>query len=197
MGTVRAPVPRCLRSSRFASGYYPNLIALYNEIGAAFRASDFSYSFSQLRADHTVSTTLLYNGASGKAGVSMPSALSPNLERKSQSGLSAMLSAWLVHCLAWAVFVLSTLELLWNQGRLCILSSPWLRPEPLSVLTFEEWASRATPRGTLGRFLGLDQSWTAFVQDVLVPLFSAICTAGTEDVLRHPAVEFLGTQSEP
>ncbi|KZV95595.1 FAD/NAD(P)-binding domain-containing protein [Exidia glandulosa HHB12029] len=173
----------------FQGGYYPNLIALYKEIGVAFRASDFTYSFSQLRPDRTFSTTLLYNGASGRAGLSMPSALRPH--GKTRPGLFGSMDACLLWCLAWGFFVLSTLELLWCQVRLCVLSAPWFRPDALSTLTFEEWASRTTPRGFVSRCIGLDQSWTTFVHDILVPLFSAICTAGSEDVLRHPVPEFL------
>ena len=40
--------------------------------------------------------------------------------------------------------------------------------------------------------VGLDKRWRAFMQDVCMPLFSAVCTAPRDDVETHPAEEFLG-----
>lgn len=40
--------------------------------------------------------------------------------------------------------------------------------------------------------MGLDLAWRDFTYTVLLPLFSAVCTAPEEDVLQHPVEEFLG-----
>lgn len=40
--------------------------------------------------------------------------------------------------------------------------------------------------------VGLDRRWRTFMQDVCIPLFSAVCTAPRNDVETHPAEEFLG-----
>ena len=66
------------------SGYYPQVIALYKHLGVQFRQQDYTYSFSTLfqpsGADSTsrqqqreIITTLIYNGASGRQGVGIPS----------------------------------------------------------------------------------------------------------------------------
>lgn len=45
------------------------------------------------------------------------------------------------------------------------------------------------------RFLELDVRWQLFVEDVLVPLFSAVCTTARETVWEHPVEEFLGARN--
>jgi hypothetical protein len=40
--------------------------------------------------------------------------------------------------------------------------------------------------------VGFDKRWRTFMQDVCIPLFSAVCTAPRNDVENHPAEEFLG-----
>ncbi|EJD55215.1 FAD/NAD(P)-binding domain-containing protein [Auricularia subglabra TFB-10046 SS5] len=171
----------------FQGGYYPNLIALYKQLGVAFRPSDFTYSFLELGPTGAFVTRLLYNGSSGLGGVSMPHRAAP---LKAQ-GLEKRAREALLTCIAWGMFVLSSLALLLCQVRLCVLSAPWFRPPPQSTQTFRDWAARSTPAGYLSRTLGLDRSWQSFIDTILVPLFSAVCTAGTEDILNHPAVEFL------
>lgn len=171
----------------FQGGYYRNLIALYKQLGVAFRPSDFTYSFLELGPTGAFATRLLYNGSSGLGGVSMPHRASP----QKAHGLEDRAREALLACVAWGMFVLSSLALLLCQVRLCVLSAPWFRPPPQSTQTFGDWAARSAPTGYLSRTLGLDRSWKSFVDTILVPLFSAVCTAGTEDILNHPAVEFL------
>jgi hypothetical protein len=78
--------------------------------------------------------------------------------------------------------------------RLQFLASPWLRGKNNSrELSWAEWAKHMTPRDPLSRMTGLDARWQAFVQDVCVPLFSAVCTAPRKDIEEHPAEELLGT----
>ncbi|KAI0044365.1 hypothetical protein FA95DRAFT_1583773 [Auriscalpium vulgare] len=187
----------------FQGGYYPQLIALYKRLGVSFRRADFSYSFSYLTSlpasDASISPkapissalslkpTLIYDGASGRSGISIPTtltaayaALAPNsLER-----ISARLTVIVT-------FAVSMLLLGYNFLRLQLLAAPLLRGKAARELTWAEWAEQATPRGLLARLLGLDEQWRAFVADVCAPLFSAVCTAAREDVDAHPAEEFL------
>ena len=88
------------------------------------------------------------------------------------------------------IFALTTLVLLFNYLRIALLASPFLRPGP--SVTFREWTWHTTPKGILARWMRLDASWRDFTQDILLPMFSAVCTAPEEDVYAHPAAEFLG-----
>ncbi|KDQ19910.1 hypothetical protein BOTBODRAFT_101781 [Botryobasidium botryosum FD-172 SS1] len=126
---MRIDVP--MRS--FQDGYYTHLIRLYRHVGVNFRIADFSYSFSALKAPVNgakpkIETFMIYNGQSGRAGVSIPSARKPTA----------------------------------------------------SCTIF-----------TLARWTGADLSWHHFVGGIVIPLFSAVCTASAEDVYSHPAEEIL------
>jgi len=59
-------------------------------------------------------------------------------------------------------------------------------------MTFEEWAKWARPRSLLFRLLGLDAVWDNYVETVLVPMYSGVCSANREDILQHPVEDFLG-----
>ena len=202
------------------------MIALYKHLGVQYRQADFSYSFSMLSgADdektREITTSMIYNGASGREGVSMPSTVVPDA-RKNVSLLSTPLAftfALLTDLHAYGVFVLSTLVLLLFYLRLVVLSLPIHIPDQLHIpftlysislkwipiprrptnkfLTLLEWTEMTTPRGRIVRFLELDVRWQLFVEDVLVPLFSAVCTASRESVWEHPVEEFLGAQIRP
>ena len=76
--------------------------------------------------------------------------------------------------------------------RLQLLASPWLRGKNSKELSWEQWVEFMTPRGRISRMVGLDKRWRMFMQDVCIPLFSAVCTAPRNDVENHPAEEFLG-----
>ncbi|PPQ67386.1 hypothetical protein CVT25_005965 [Psilocybe cyanescens] len=103
----------------FQGGYYKNMIALYQSIGVKFRQADFSYSFSSLRfssklgrRDRKITTTMIYNGSSGRAGVSKPAALG-NADKQdewaSQATPQSTLSSWLGLDAAWTDYIHSTL----------------------------------------------------------------------------------------
>ncbi|KAH7104501.1 FAD/NAD(P)-binding domain-containing protein [Auriculariales sp. MPI-PUGE-AT-0066] len=176
----------------FQGGYYPRLIELYKEIGAAFRPSNFSYSFSTWKPDTdgtgVYHCNLIYNGVRAGSKLSMPSTFrSP---AKFGSGLD-VLDAWVLFMLSWALFIWSALSTALNQFRLVALSSPWLRIHPSSTMTLRDWAHAVRPTGLASRFLGLEASWLSFVYETLVPLFSAVCTCSAEDALNHPAYELL------
>ena len=187
------------------TGYYPQLIAFYTRLGVLFRCSNFSYSFSFLnalpshrteesekdlvhQAAFAIRPTIIYDGASGRAGISVPTVLKQvytTLPRGTFRRARARLAFLFT-------FALSMASLVFFFLRLQFLASPWLRGESARELSWAEWAERMTPRGPLARTTGLDARWRAFVQDVCVPLFSAVCTAPREDIEEHPAEEFLG-----
>ncbi|KAG6918686.1 hypothetical protein DXG01_012504 [Tephrocybe rancida] len=177
----------------FQGGYYPQLIALYTRLGVAFREADFSYSFSLLTSpsptqDRQINTTMIYNGSSGRTGLSMPSVLDePYQLTKGKSFLTrAFTRVWTI-----GLFVLLTLQLLVCYVRTAHYALPFRRPKTLEKMTFGEWAQRTVPTGLLARWTGFDFAWKDYTQTVLIPLFSAVCTAPEEDVLQHPVEEFL------
>jgi len=188
----------------FQGGYYPQLIALYTSLGVPFRRSDFSYSFSLV--DSIPSTggglaekdttgqprlalypTLIYGGASGRGGISVPTEL-----RKVYASLPhcSLRRAW-----AWLAFtftfVLSMASIATIFIRLQFLASPWFRGKNCKELSWAQWAELMTPRGLVARATGLDTRWRVFMQDMCNPLFSAVCTAPRDDVENHPAEELL------
>ncbi|KAH9075737.1 splicing factor, Prp19-binding domain-containing protein [Lactarius deliciosus] len=200
-GKWRVDVP--MRS--FRGGYYRQLIAFYTRLGVLFRRSNYSYSFSFLDAlpsyHHTeesekepvhqaavaIHPTLIYNGASGRAGISVPTVLRQvytTLPHRTFQRARAQLAFLFA-------FALSMASLVFFFLRLQFLASPWLRGKSARELSWAEWTESMTPRGPLARMAGLDARWRTFVQDVCVPLFSAVCTAPREDVEEHPAEEFL------
>jgi hypothetical protein len=91
-----------------------------------------------------------------------------------------------------AMFFLMTMQVLFSYLRLILLSAPFLRPRRLENLIFREWAANTVPSGVLARLGGLDTAWKDFTRQILVPLFSAVCTASEADVMEHPMEEFLG-----
>ncbi|KAH9060797.1 splicing factor, Prp19-binding domain-containing protein [Lactarius vividus] len=200
-GKWRVDVP--MRS--FRGGYYRQLIAFYTRLGVLFRRSNYSYSFSFLnalpshhhmeesekepvhQATFVIHPTFVYNGASGRAGISVPTVLKQvyaTLPRRTFQRARAQFAFF-------SAFAFSMACLVFFFLRLQFLASPWLRGKSARELSWAEWTGRMTPRGPLARMTGLDARWRAFVQDVCVPLFSAVCTAPREDVEEHPAEEFL------
>ena len=93
-----------------------------------------------------------------------------------------------------AMFILMTMQVLFNYLRLILLSVPFLRPRRLENLTFREWTANTVPSAVIARVSGLDTAWKDFTRQILVPLFSAVCTVSEMDVMEHPMEEFLGKQ---
>ncbi|KAL4243908.1 Zeta Carotene Desaturase and Related Oxidoreductase [Abortiporus biennis] len=199
-GEYRVDVP--MRS--FQGGYYPQLIQLYKTIGIQFRQQDYSYSFSNLSFPSTSSslpeltTTMIYNGASGKGGVGMPSSL-----RSSYSGgiLSSLIRT-ISQLRAYLHFFLSTILLLMFYLRLLFFSLPihvtttsslfaWIPRRPPKDMTLQEWTKRTSPSNPLAVLFGLDARWYEFVNRILIPLFSAVCTAGEDVIWDMPIEELL------
>ncbi|KAF8588464.1 hypothetical protein K439DRAFT_1645454 [Ramaria rubella] len=167
----------------FQGGYYKQLIALYHCLGVEFRRTDFSYSFSTVlrgvKATQSLWTYFIYNGSSGVKGVNLPA----------NDPFGHLAQDFALKCTSFLYFALATLVLLGNYIRLVVLSAPFFRPQP--SVTFEEWVSRTTPTGRLARWTRLDTSWSDFTHDIMLPLFSAVCTAPEGDVYSHPMAEFL------
>ena len=184
------------------AGYYPQLIALYKRLGVLFRRSNFSYSFSFVNVIPSHRTggskteqprqalhpTLIYDGASGRAGISVPTVLKQvytTLPHRTLRRARTQLAFYFA-------FVISAAGLALIFVRLQLLASPWIRGTSAEKLSWAQWTKRMTPRGPLAKMTGLDVRWRTFTRDVCVPLFSAVCTAPRNDVENHPAEEFLG-----
>ncbi|KAJ3986320.1 hypothetical protein F5890DRAFT_1005281 [Lentinula detonsa] len=174
----------------FQSGYYNTLISLYKHLGISFRKTDFSYSFSRLipkNDDNSrqITTDIIYNGNSGIAGVSIPSSM--RLSGKVLSSIHAAAAEAYVY----GIFLLMCIKLLILYIRVLLLSIPIFRPQDVEEMTFRTWSTSMIPRGSLARWTSLDLAWMEFTQAVLVPLFSAVCTAPESDIYDHPVEEFL------
>ncbi|KAG6902997.1 hypothetical protein C0995_008570 [Termitomyces sp. Mi166 len=177
----------------FQGGYYPQLIALYTRLEVAFREANFTYSFSLLTPPSStrgrqINATMIYNGSSGCAGLSMPSILDEPYHLTKGKGFltRAFTRVWTV-----SLFVLLTLYIGVCYVRMLFYSLPFWRPKWIHKMTFEEWAKWTIPKDIFSKWTGMDLAWIDYTQSVLLPLFSAVCTAPEEDVLRHPVEEFL------
>jgi len=84
-----------------------------------------------------------------------------------------------------------TLQTVLCYLRLVFMALPFMRPTEVAEMTFREWSQYSMPRGVLASMSGAEGVWKEFVEDVLVPLFSAVCTASEGHVMAHPAEEFL------
>lgn len=132
---------------------------------------------------------MIYNGASGRAGVSMPSIMDEQYLSAKTHHLAVRMAA--KACALW-FFTLMTLQVVFNFLRLIWLALPWGRQQCLRDMSFGEWREHSVPRGMLARCFRADDGWRVFTEEILVPLFSAVCTAGEADVGNHPVEEFLG-----
>ncbi|KAJ7456438.1 hypothetical protein FB451DRAFT_1407146 [Mycena latifolia] len=171
----------------FQGGYYPQLIALYTKLGVAFRQADFSYSFSlfsQAEKSRRLRTTMIYNGASGRDGLGMPAWIQ-------DMHLSSKGYRVITRVFALALFIFSAVQLFVCYMRLVLFALPAVRPKRMNDMTFSEWAAETVPRNFVARALRFDATWRSFTQDVLIPLFSAVCTAPEEAVNAHPMEDYL------
>lgn len=168
-------------------GYYKQLIALYRHLGVKFRHADFSYSFSSLtptaKGKPCLRPYFIYNGSSGVKGIAFPAY--DSYGRLAQDVGTKVISLF--------YFVFATMVVLFIYLRLLTLASPMFRPDP--SITFHQWVSQTTPKGVIARWTRFDVSWYEFTREVLLPMFSAVCTAPKEDVHAHPMADFLGSCS--
>ncbi|KAG8689521.1 hypothetical protein FRC11_002174, partial [Ceratobasidium sp. 423] len=181
-GEIRVDVP--MRSIQ--GGPYPKLMKFYDHLGVALKLHDYSYSFSTMAASgfesksSYIKTHMIYNGASGRSGMGVPSNVYAVRDTKPSNVLAVLFefARWLLATLIFAVHYI----------RLFFLSRPSSRtPTHLCRETLRTWVQRTTEQNFISRILG----WEAFVEDVIVPLFSAVCTTSLEDVWEHPVAEIL------
>lgn len=154
-------------------------------MGIEFRRVDYSYCMSKLSfasGKRKMKTAVLYNGNSGLSGISMPSDSYDSNE--SCSGFSAS------NLFAQISFLASATVLLLNYFRVIVLACPLFQGRDT---TFGAWVESNCPRNPLARLLRFDTSWRILCYDILLPLFSGICTASREEILNHPVLDFLGT----
>ncbi len=181
---------RQIRAELFV-GYYKQVMALYKKLGVVFVERDFSYSFSLLSTSpysRSIATEMIYNGSSGLKGVSMPSNMrDPYIYNALGLTGRAVASAWTM-----GVFALWTLQLLLCYLRLLWLSIPFTRPPGIESMTYATWVRDTAPTDLLSRWTGFDIAWADFTRVILIPLFSAVCTAPEKEILEHPVEEMLG-----
>ncbi|GAB1519274.1 hypothetical protein RhiTH_002340 [Rhizoctonia solani] len=179
---IRIDVP--MRSIQ--GGPYPKLMKFYDRLGVTLKLHDYSYSFSTVAPNNlkpktsSIKTHMIYNGASGRAGVGVPSTIYGVQSRAPLKTLSILLSLiqWML-----AMFIFTI-----HYIRLLSLSRPSSRtPTPLCRETLRAWTKRTTQQNSIFCMLG----WEVFVEDVIVPLFSAVCTTSVNDVWEHPVAEIL------
>ncbi|KAH7345149.1 hypothetical protein B0J17DRAFT_30410 [Rhizoctonia solani] len=179
---IRVDVP--MRSIQ--GGPYPKLMKFYDHLGVALKLHDYSYSFSTKAAGSSgpnasqIKTHMIYNGASGRAGMGIPSTIYAAQGTKPPNVI--------VMFFGFVQWLLATLVLAIHYFRLFLLSRPASRkPTHLCRETLRDWAQRTTQQNFISRMLG----WEAFVAAIIVPLFSAVCTAPMINVWDHPAAEIL------
>jgi len=166
-------------------------MSLYRYLGVGFKETDFSYSFSNVSTSsksRSITAHMIYNGDSGRGGVSMPSVMHDVHIKEDNFLIRATVRLW-----TRVMFAFWALQILYCYIRLLFLSIPFVRPSRIEFMTFGEWAKRTIPKGILARLAMLDTAWINFTDHVMLPLFSAVCTAPRENVLEHPMEEFLGT----
>ncbi|KAH9486694.1 hypothetical protein JR316_0000759 [Psilocybe cubensis] len=146
-----------------------------------------SFQGEKAGQDRTIITTMIYNGGSGRAGVSKPSSLgNVDADKQVTSFQNPLRNIW-----ATGLFLLYTLQLIICYAITLYHSLPLWRSSDISTMTFRDWASRSTPHRFIFKRIGLDLMWIDYVHSTLIPLFSAVCTAPAEDILNHPVEEFL------
>jgi len=156
-----------------------------------FRTADFTYSFSsvipsQKNEVRSIRTTFVYNGSSGRAGFSKPTAFGLHKD-EGKADKPPMWRIW--SYLQFLIFVF--------QYVFCFLitlyhSLPFWRSSNLETIVFRDWVNHVAPRSFVARLVGMDVAWQSYVQMVLLPMFSAVCTSSALDVVNHPMEEFLG-----
>jgi hypothetical protein len=135
---------------------------------------------------------MIYNGGSGRAGVSKPSSLgggSKNLELPVLA--STIQRAW-----ATGLFICLMVQLMLCYIITIFHAIPIWRSTSISNTVFRDWAVQTKACGFLAKWCGMDVAWQNYVYSVLLPLLSAVCTAPEEDIMNHPMEEILGTQMD-
>jgi microfibrillar-associated protein 1 len=166
---------------------------MYKKLGVKLRSSNFDYSFSLFTPSTAetkgkIAATFIYNGSSGLYGVGMPSYIAD----MSHQVKALLLGPLLPKMWTYAIFMFMTMQVLFCFLMSVVHAAPFLRPHGIEDKSFEKWAEDAKPTNFVARWMGLDLAWQAYVRDVMLPLWSGMCTATEQDILNYPAVEFLG-----
>lgn len=175
---------------RLWSGYYSHLITSYKSLGVVFRQADLSYYSSSLFVSKNlrrlITSTTIYNGVSGRAGVSKPSSLGGT--RKTLGVLaSAIQRVWVA-----GLFICLTAQLLLCYLITLLNAMPTWRSTSISSTLFRDWVAQTKPRGFLAKWRGMNAAWQDYINSVLLPMLSVVCTATEEDVMNYPVEEILG-----
>lgn len=137
-----------------------------------------------------VTTTAIYEGASGLKGVSKPAILRGAPYDKEQNFLLHLFSkAW-----GTGLFFMLTIQVACCFAITLWHSIPFRRPKKVSTMTLGEWVMDVAPTGGLAKWTRMDVAWGDYVETILLPLMSAMTTAPEDDVLNHPVEEILGGQ---
>lgn len=202
-------------------GYYPNVMALYRRLQIPLKKTDFTYSFASLLSSttgsqkdtataaplhHAPSPSLLYEGSSGLKGFSLPHALRsiPRIRTDSPGSRSASLKRHdlvaspsytlpfyffsivsnAFGILQYALSIFTFLVGYLNLVSLAIWShySGYTRDpnHPLTIRSLESYF----PSDKSGQT-------SVFLDQVVVPLFSAMMTVQASSVLSTPIAEVL------
>lgn len=212
----------------FTGGYYPQLLALYRHLGVRVRRMNFTYSFATLPASPTIlekeglqpyateapSPTILYNGANGFRGVSLPSSLLHSPSPVSIAGVLKQIFELRGYLFSLLTLILGYLQLLIIAFYHHSLGHTSDQTHPLSTYTLTDLVSEPLPsrlvhpftfsslplrrRGLylvervsealLRRTIRLDEQ---FVSQTVAPLFSAVMTSSLASVWSSPATEIL------
>ncbi|KAI3478965.1 hypothetical protein L1887_59046 [Cichorium endivia] len=199
----------------FTGGYYPQLLALYRHLGIRARKTNFTYSFARFTdasfkgERNAPEPSLLYNGANGVRGISLPASLM-RMESEGIVRVSAVLQCvrrLRVYFGSLVVMVLGYVQLLiialWHSmlGHTAdanhplrthtlrdLVRDPFPRRSPRTSSSKLRYGAERLAEAVLRRVARLDER---FVEQTLAPLFSAVMTCSLDAVWASPATEVL------
>jgi microfibrillar-associated protein 1 len=130
---------------------------------------------------------MIYNGGSGRAGVGKHSSLGGTSKNLGVIASTAQ-RTWVT-----GLFIYLTAQLLLCYMITLLHAVPIWRSTSIPTTVFQDWAVQTKPTGFLAKWCGMDAAWQNYINSVLLPLLSAVCTAPEEDVMNCPIEEILGT----
>ncbi|PWN20615.1 hypothetical protein BCV69DRAFT_299097 [Microstroma glucosiphilum] len=213
--SIRVDVP--MRSLN--AGYYPNVMALYRRLRIPLKKTDFTYSFSSLLSPatgsqkdtatatpphHAPSPSLLYEGSSGLKGFSIPHALRsiPRIRTDSPGSRSASLKRHDLVASPFYTLPFYSISLISNAFGILqyALSIIVYLLGYLNLVFLAIWShysgytrdpSHPLASRTLQSHFPSDKNGrtNVFLDQVVVPLFSAMMTVQASSVLSTPIAE--------
>jgi hypothetical protein len=166
---------------------------MYRKLGVKLRSSDFDYSFSlftpsNAKTKRKIATRFIYNGSSGLCGVGVPSYIAD----MSYQAKDIFLGPFLRKMWTYVIFVFVAMEILFCFLWSAVHAAPFLRPHDIDDKSFGQWAEDVKPINFIARWIGLNVAWQAYVRDVMIPMWSGMCTVTEQDIFEYPAAGFLG-----